>query len=402
MIQLLNGIRVLDFTSVVLGPYATQVLGDLGADVIKVEPLQGDGFRAVRPGRTDDMGAGFLNLNRNKRSIAIDLRSEPGRAVLEVLVKQADLVLHNMRPASAERLGIGFERLKSINPRIAYCYTAGFGSGGRYSEEPAYDDIIQARSGLACLNANAAGEPRFLPTIVADKVGGLHLAIGALAAFCARQESGEAVSLEVPMFESMVSFLLTEQLAGRSFVPPMGKMGYERLLSPYRKPYHTSDGFIAVLPYTTLHWTRFLQLIGREDMQDDSRVTDPVQRSQNIDMLYEMIEQAMADRTTAEWLEELGKLDIPCAPVEDMNSILEDPHLREVGMFEAVDHPTEGRMLRVRSPFRSGDPEPDVPAPKLGADTRDLLSEIGYSDTAINDLFDQGVVASAASLKEAS
>lgn len=392
MLSLLKGVRVIDFTTVVLGPYAGQMLGDLGADVIKVEPLAGDVFRAVRPGHHAEMGAGYLNLNRNKRSIAIDMRSTDGRAVIDRLVASADVVIHNMRAASAERLGIGFARLKDVNPRIAYCFTAGFGVGGRDEDLPAYDDTIQARSGVAALNALPTGEPRYLSTIVADKVGGLHLTVGALAALAARDRTGEATCVEAPMFESMVSFLLAEQLAGRTFVPPLGRTGYDRLLSPYRKPHRTADGFIGLLPYNTQQWTRFLSLIGRDDLAADPRVTDPVQRSSNIDMLYATIEAALPARTSSEWLALLGERDIPCAPVNSLEAVLDDPHLADVGMFAQVEHPTEGTLLAVRSPFRSGEPTGDTPAPMLGADTRSLLVELGYAAGEIDALLSAGVV----------
>lgn len=393
MLDLLKGIRILDFTSVVLGPYATQMLGDLGADVIKVEPVTGDGFRAIRPGHHPSMGAGYLNLNRNKRSLSIDVRTKEGLAIVDRLVENSDVVIHNMRAASANRLGIGFERLKTINPRIACCFTAGFGVEGRDRDEPAYDDIIQARSGLAWLNSNAAGEPRFVSTIIADKVGGLHLAIAALAAIVKQQRSGEAIEVEAPMFESLVSFMMVEQLAGRTFDPPLGSTGYERLLSPYRKPYRTKDGFVALLPYNTRQWIRFMQIIDREDMIDSPMLTDPVERSRNIDTLYEMMESAVAKRTTAEWLEVLRKNDIPCSSVNSLEDVLADDHLNDVGLFERVDHPTEGSTIAVRSPFRSGTGAVDRPAPRLGADARAVLKQCGLSDNRIGELLREGVIA---------
>ena len=273
MLTLLNGIRVLDLTTVVLGPYATQILADFGADVIKVEPPAGDVFRSVRPGRSEQLGAGFLNTNRNKRSIAIDLRSDAGRRAFETLARQADVVVHNMRPKSARKLGVDFESLKAVNDRIIYCFAAGFGHVGEKADEPAYDDTIQAASGLAYLNAGAQGEPRFLPTIIADKVGGLHLALAVLAALASPDRGRKAICIEAPMFESMVSFLLVEQLAGRTFEPPLGGIGYDRLKSPYRKPFRTRDGFISIIPYTALQWTRFLGLVGRAQFAADPRVT---------------------------------------------------------------------------------------------------------------------------------
>lgn len=393
MLTLLKGIRVVDLTTVVLGPYATRLLGDLGADVIKVEPLAGDVFRAVRPGKSEAMGAGFINANRNKQSIALDLRDAEALAALHALVGKADVVVHNMRPQSANRLGIGFEQLRAVNPSLIYCYACGFGDNGPLADEPAYDDTIQAVSGLAWLNQNAAGEPRFLSTIIADKVGGLHLAISVLAALASRNRDGQAVCIETPMFESMVSFLMLEQLAGRSFDPPLGGIGYDRLLSPYRKPYPTADGYISIIPYNAAHWTAFLKLIGREDLMDDPRVTDSVERSRNIDMLYALIEEATPARPTSEWLELLRERDVPCAQVNRLEELFDHPHLQAVGMFHREEHPTEGTLTAVRAPFRvtGENPEPDRPTPGLGQNTRDVLRDAGLDDDAIEALVRRGV-----------
>ncbi|MEN3745955.1 CoA transferase [Sphingomonas sp. HF-S3] len=393
MLTLLNGIRVVDLTTVVLGPYATRLLGDLGAEVIKVEPLSGDIFRSVRPGHSDEMGAGFINANRNKRSIALDLRDGEALAALHAIIAGADVVVHNMRPKSAERLGVGFEQLRAVNPGLIYCYAPGFGQDGPLADEPAYDDTIQAVSGLAWLNQNAAGEPRFLSTIIADKVGGLHLAISVLAALAARNRGGEAVSIETPMFESLVSFLMVEQLAGRSFDPPLGGIGYDRLLSPYRKPFRTADGFVSIIPYNATHWIAFLRLIGRDDLTDDPRVTDSVERSRNIDMLYALIEAATPHRTTAAWIEQLKARDVPCAQVNRLEDLFEHPHLQAVGLFGREDHPTEGTLNVVRAPFRiAGEAaEPDRATPVLGQDSRALLARAGLAPAAIDALFQRGV-----------
>ncbi|WP_308910487.1 CaiB/BaiF CoA transferase family protein [Pseudokordiimonas caeni] len=395
MLRLLNGIRILDFTTVVLGPYATQILGDLGADVIKVEPLTGDVFRYVRPGRSDSMGANFINCNRNKRSIAIDLATPAGKAAVKKLVAKADVVVHNMRPKSADKLGIGFEDLKAVKPDLVYCYASGFGQEGPNADEPAYDDTIQALCGLAYLNANANGEPRFLPTIVADKVGGLHLAISVLAGLASRNRGDAATCIEAPMYESLVSFLLVEQLAGASYQPPMGGTGYERLRSPYRKPFPTADGFVGIIPYTTTHWIRFFELIGREDMKTDKRVTDPTARSRSIDDLYAMIESATPTRTTDEWLQLLRARDIPCAAVNRLDDLFHDPHLNAVGMFNRFTHPSEGEMLSVRTPFNvtGASGAADLPAPGLSGDAREILDEAGLGDEEIEALFRDGTVA---------
>src|SRR5215510_1900091 len=282
MYELLKGTRIIDLTTTYLGPYATMLLGDMGADVIKVEALTGDVGRSPLPSRSPDMGAGFINSNRNKRSIAIDLKQPRGLDIVLKLASTADAVVHNMRVKAAEKLGLGPDRLTKTNPGLVYCFSAGFGQDGPYADEPAYDDIIQAMCGLASLNADSSGAPRFLPTIAADKIVGLHLAFAVATGLAHRYKSGEGAMIEVPMFESMVAFLMVEHLAGRSFVPPLGEAGYDRLLAPNRRPYRTRDGYVAIMPYTTLQWTRFFECIGRADLLALDWIKDPVQRSANV------------------------------------------------------------------------------------------------------------------------
>jgi len=368
MNKLLSGITVIDLTTIVLGPYATQIIGDFGAQIIKVEAPGGDLFRAVRPGRSRHMGAGFLNLNRNKTSVTIDLKTDEGREEFRTLVKTADVVVHNMRGSSAKSLGVDFASLKDIRPGLIYCFAPGFGSDGPNADEPAYDDIIQAASGLAHLNKNADNEPRFLPTIVCDKVGGLHLALGIVAAIAHRAKTGEGCEIEIPMFESMVSFLMAEQLAGQTFVPPLGDVGYDRLMSPNRRPFKTKDGFVSLLPYSSRHWTKFLTLVERAELLDEDWVLDPVKRSENIDSLYAIVAEEMPKRTTAQWLDELHRLDIPASPVNSLSDLLDDEHLKAVGLFAPYEHPDEGALISIRSPFRvlSGAKKyDDIPPPML-------------------------------------
>ena len=299
MLPLLQGIRVLDFTTIVLGPYATQTLGDLGADVVKIEPLQGDLFRTVRPGRSRSMGAGFMGFNRNKRSLAIDLKRPESRAVLARLVAGADAVVHNMRPKAAEPLGLAYEQLARIKPDLVYAFAAGYDQSGPNANEPAYDDIIQAAAGVAALNANAQGEPRYLSTILCDKVGGLHLAIAVATGLAHRARTGKGCCIEAPMFESTVAFLMSEQLGGETFVPALGPTGYDRLAAPNRKPYRTQDGFMAILPYNGTHWAAFFEIIGRAEFAHSPQVQDPVLRSQSVDSLYAIIAEVAPTRTTA-------------------------------------------------------------------------------------------------------
>ena len=283
MYELLSGIRIVDLTTTYLGPYATQFLGDMGAEVIKVEPLDGDVGRSPRPSRAPDMGAGFLNTNRNKRSIAIDLRTAEGRAVVMRLVAGADALVHNMRPQAAAKLGLSYDDAKRVNAGIVYCYSPASDRTVPLRQNPPMTSIIQAhvRSGDAGPRAST-GAPRFLPSIVADKVVGLHLAFALASGLVHRLKTGEGCAIEAPMFESMVAFLLVEHLAGRSFVPPLGEAGYERMLAKNRRPYKTRDGYVAIMPYTTQQWTRFMECVGRADLLAADWVKDPVQRSANV------------------------------------------------------------------------------------------------------------------------
>lgn len=397
MFSLLNGIKVLDLTTIVLGPYATQFLGDFGADIIKVENISGDLFRTVRPGRSDEMGAGFLNCNRNKRAIALDLKTKEGQLVLEKLIVKADVVVHNMRTSTAERLGIDYASVKRINEKIVYCFAPGYGQKGAYAQKPAYDDIIQAESGIAYLNRTSDGQPRFIPTIICDKVGGMHLAMAVLAGLVHRLKHNEGTCVETPMFEGMVSFLMTEQLAGETFVPPLGGTGYERLNSPYRKPFPTKDGYISILPYSTRHWQRFFHLIERKDMIEQSIVTDPVKRSENVGSLYKIVSEATPHRTTQDWVSALTDIDVPFAPVNNIDGLLHDPHLSSLQFFSEYDHPTEGRLRQPGKPFNvEGDNvADDLPPPILGQDTVAILKDAGYSPDDITSLLDSSIVFSA-------
>jgi len=394
MYPLLNGIRIVDFTTTYLGPYATQFLGDMGAEVIKVEPLDGDVGRSPRPSRSPDMGAGFLNTNRNKRSIAVDLRSSEGRAIATKLIGTADALVHNMRPQAAAKLGVSFEDAKRISPGIVYCYAPGFGQDGPYAGEPAYDDIIQAMCGLAKLNADSSGAPRFLPSIVADKVVGLHLAFAVATGLVHRLTTGQGCAIEVPMFESMVAFLLVEHLAGHTFAPPLGAAGYERMLAKNRRPYRTADGYIAIMPYTTQQWTRFLECVGRADLLKEDWVQDPVKRSANVDALYQIIADAAPARRTAEWLGILRQADIPCGPVNGFDELFVEPHLSAVAFFQSAVHPTEGPLTAVRSPFRTpAGRQADRPAPAIGESSRDILARLGYSPAEIEELRQNRIIA---------
>lgn len=350
MYDLLKGVRVLDLTSVILGPFATQYLGDFGADVIKVEPLSGDIFRYVRPAKNDDMGAGFLNLNRNKRSLCLNLKDDADLARFHALLAEADVLVHNMRTAAADRLGIGATDLTSAYPNLVYCAAPGFGSRGRNGDQPAYDDIIQAASGIAELNKDQSGAPRFLPTVLCDKVSGMHLAMAVLAGVAHHARTGKGCNIEVPMFEGMVSFVMAEQMAGETFNPSIGGVGYERLMSPNRRPHRTKDGYIGLLPYDGGHWARILSFLNHP-LAGEEWVQLAPERSARVDELYAILVEAMPARTSQEWLEILRDLDIPCMPVNSTADLLFDEHLNDVGLFQKVEHPSEGSLNKIRSPF---------------------------------------------------
>lgn len=347
----LNGVRVVDLTTVAMGPLATQMLGDMGADVIKVEAPAGDPFRAAPPLRNPGMGAGFLNLNRNKRSIALDLKSPNDRATLRELLATADVFITNVRPQALRKLNLDYDSLREVHPRLIYCATCGFSEQGPYAGQPAYDDIIQAMSGLAALQGrNRDDVPAYVNTIVADKTAGI-TAAGAIAmALYERERSGQGQAIEVPMFEIMVAYNLYEHLAGETFIPPLDAMGYNRVLSKHRRPYRTLDGYIALLPYTTAHWQRFFELSDAPEHATNPRYMDQQHRLNNVDEVYGVLADLVARRTTAHWLEVLADADIPMAPILSPEELLDDPHLLASGLIARDVHPSEGEIRRIGIP----------------------------------------------------
>ncbi|TNC12900.1 CoA transferase [Methylobacterium terricola] len=348
----LAGIRVVDVSTVVAGPFATQVLAEMGADVLKVEGPAGDILRAPGPARSPGMGAAFLNCNRGKRGLVLDLKQPADRARLDELVRDADILVHNMRMKAAGRLGLDDARMRTLNPGLITCAIVGFGQDGPYRDRPAYDDIIQAACGWADLERRASGEPRYAPTIAADKTTSLYVTTAIAAALFHRACTGEGQAIEVPMFESMVSFLAVEHLAGLTFRPPLGPSGYARLLSRHRRPYRTRDGYIAVLPYNANHWRDVFRVAGRDAWAQDEALGSDVARAAMIDTLYERLAACLAQDTTEGWLARLAPLDVPCSRVNRIEDLLDDPHLVATGFFEAVDHPTEGPLIGTRPPVR--------------------------------------------------
>ena len=365
----LAGIKIIDLSTVIAGPFATQILAEMGATVIKVESPAGDIMRAPGPARTTGMGAAFLNCNRGKTSVVLDLKQPGDRAALSEMLQDADVLVHNMRTQAAARLGLTYDQLRGAHPGLVYCAIVGFGQDGPYRDRPAYDDIVQAACGWASLQQRTGGEPRYAPTIVADKTTSLYT-VGAInAALFHKARTGEGQAIEVPMFESMIAFLAAEHLAGCSFEPPIGESGYSRLLSPHRRPYQTQDGYIGVMPYNGAHWRAFFTAAGRGDWAAEEALGSDTARAAMIGTLYERLSICLRERSSADWLKLLGELDIPCSLVNRIEDLLEDPHLQATGFFERVEHPTEGTLIQVRPPVRfSATPcETGTPAPRLGS-----------------------------------
>jgi crotonobetainyl-CoA:carnitine CoA-transferase CaiB-like acyl-CoA transferase len=377
----LAGVSVLDLTAVVLGPLATQVLGDFGADVIKLEPPEGDLMRANGVSRQRGMSSIFMAINRNKRSLALDLKRPEGLAAVRRLLPGVDVLVHNMRPAAIERLGLGHGACAALNPRLVYAAATGFGEGGPDAGQPAFDDVIQAACGLAELIGRDRDEPAYVPSLIADKTTGLLLANAVLAALFERTRSGLGQSIEVPMFESMVAFMMVEHLGGLSFDPPLGGAGYARLLAGGRKPAPTRDGFVAMLPYTTAHWQRFFAQLGREDLSRKHAVDDRHARNARVHELYADMAAITATLSTAELLALCRTLDIPATRLHRLDDLPSHPHLQAVGLFQRTQHPSQGAMLSVRPTTRFGRTPADLalPAPLLGEHSDAVLAEAGLT-----------------------
>lgn len=390
----LAGFRILDLTTVLFGPLATQILGDYGADVIKVESPEGDGVRPAGVSRHHDKGSVYLSLNRNKRAIAIDLKTAEGREVLWKLIAISDVIVHNIRLSAVERLGFGYEAVAKANPRIVYCAATGFGQNGPYRDKPAYDDIIQAACGLAMLNSAGRNSPEYVPTVMADKTAGLSLVGALLAALLSRERSGRGQYVEVPMLETLVAFTLCEHLGGLSFEPPLGKPGYARVLEGGRRPVPTKDGFATILPYNGTHWTAFFTAAGRPELADEYGVNDGAKRNANVTKLYVELAKLTPQRTTAEWMALCEELDVPATPLYSLEELPEHPHLKAVGLFQRMDHPTEGAIQYVAPPTRFSDTPASVRrgAPSIGQHTDEILREAGYSDEQIVAFRKRGAV----------
>ncbi len=355
---MLEGVRVVDMTSVVFGPYATQILSDFGAEVIKVEAPGGDVYRyGARSAKSKGMAPSFVALNRGKKSLELDLKNPDDAAILSEQLTQADVFIHNVREAAIEKLGFGYEAVKKLSPDLIYVHCVGFGSDGPYAGLQAYDDVIQAASGTTSLLSRVDGDERarYLPSLIADKVAGLHAAYATLAAVVHRLRTGRGQRVEVPMFESFTSFMMKEHLDGKTFDPPNGDAAYARQVDPDRQPFQTSDGWVSIVPYVPQQFLEVVRALGDADFAEDDRFTDPRKIRFFTAEIYARIAKLAIEKTTAQCIDLLRAARIPVMPATDLNDVIDDPHLRQTGFFERGEHPSEGPMFQMRDPNRFSD-----------------------------------------------
>jgi len=385
----LSGVRVLDLSTVVMGPYGTQILGDFGAEVIKVEPPDGDVIRYAWPFRNPGMGSIFLNTNRNKRSVVLDLKKPAARDACLAIAKTCDVLVYNIRPQAMARLGLSYEEVKKVNPKIIYVGCFGYSQRGPNARKAAYDDMIQGAAGIPwLLHKQGAPEPRYAPMIVADRSVGQQVASAVSAALYFREKTGKGQRIDVPMYEHLLQMILGDHLGGETFDPPHGPSGYIRILSPDRRPYQTKDGYVCALIYNDKQWKSFFDVIGKPEILKQPEFATHEARSQNYNRAYAMVAEELKKRTTGEWVEALERADIPVQRMNSLDDIVADPHLAAIGYLKTVEHPSEGKIkvLAVPSEWSESAPEYRRHTPRLGEHTREVLREAGLSDTEIDRL----------------
>ena len=377
----LQGVRVIDLTVAVLGPVATQILGDLGAEVIKIEEPAGEMMRQIGPTRSPDMAAYFLNINRNKKSVVLDLKKPAAQAALLRLAATADVLVHNMRPGAAERCGIAYPAVAKANPRIVYAWASGYRPDSARRDRAAFDDVIQGESGFAALNKDGDGSPRYAPMVICDKISGYVLASVVGMALYAREKTGKGQEVHVPMFDTMAAFNLVDHLWHGVFGEPEKGLGYPRMLTPHRRPYATTDGHLCLLATTDRQWRNLFGALGAPELADDKRFDTIEHRTQNINELYTWLAGVMKTRSTAEWKARLDAADVPNGGVNDLMGVVRDPYLKEVGFFQRIDHPSEGRLTTMPFPVSFSETRLDqnLPPARLGEHTQEILGELGYS-----------------------
>ena len=390
----LKGVRIIDASSVLMVPYCTKLLADMGAEIIKIEAIDGDITRHIGPSVNKGMGAVFLNINRNKKSVCIDLKSPEGRLIIYKLIKISDVFVSNIRKVALTKIGLTHSHFKKINPKIITANAVGFSSKGPYAGLPAFDDTIQAISGMAAYQEVYSNQPSYTSGATADKVTGLMLGMSIISALFQREKKGIGTQLVVPMMETMVDFTLVEHLYGYNFIPPKGPPIYPRQSSPNRRPYKTLDGYIAVMPYSDEQWLRFFKLIKKENIFQDPKYSSAKSRNENIDQLYFIMSESLEKEKTDYWIKNLKQNDIPATKVNFPEDIFNDKHLKETNFFKKSKHPTEGDLLSPNFPveFDEDRNEDTLHAPNLGENTKDILSDLGFSEFEIENLASKGVI----------
>ncbi|MGH1490482.1 MAG: CaiB/BaiF CoA transferase family protein [Acidimicrobiales bacterium] len=380
----LDGVRIIDLTTVLMGPLASRYLGDHGADVIRIDGPEVE----TMVGDTSGLSGIGLDTHRNKRSVQLNLKSEAGMAALWDLLASADVLVTNLRAAALDRLGLSSDAVRAKFPGLVYCIANGFGAEGPYADRAAYDDAIQAASGLAALRQRVDGEPAYVPSVIVDKICSLHIVQAVMAAIMHQRATGNGQTIRVSMFETMVAFNLVEHFRGAALDPPKGDIGYPRLLTKHRRPYRCADGWVALLPYTSANWRNFFELIGRPELNEDERFATHGGRIDNIDELYAMVSDAAPSRTVDEWMDVCQQHSIPASPVFDLADLVDDPHLREVGLFQPVEHPALGPYRTVRNPvsYDTLSTELRHHAPLPGQHTEAILRELGWDDERLAEL----------------
>ncbi|HVB70943.1 MAG TPA: CoA transferase [Acidimicrobiales bacterium] len=388
----LAGVRVVELASVIMTPYAGQLLGDLGADVIKVEHAGMDSSRVMGGGPRVDLSGIALNLHRNKRSLFLDVKTPRGGEVFRRLLVNCDVLLTNLRPGALARLGLSYDDLSSSFPGLVYCQSQGFASDGDDADRPAYDDIIQAMVGMPWLNERVLGQTSYFPSIIGDKIAGLTITYGVLAALVHRERTGQGQKVEVPMFDAVLAFNLVEHLSGATF--PGGPAGYTRIMTPHRGPHRTSDGYIAMMPYTDEHWNALFAALERDDIKQRPWFASHRERLLQADRVYRDLAELIAQRTTGEWLELCARLNIPASPVASLDDIVNDPNEHR-GVLRDEVHPIVGAYRHINSPVKmSATPESTLRhAPIVAQHTQEILGELGFTDVEIDQLVAEGVAA---------
>ena len=386
----LEGVKILDLTTVVMGPFATQVLGDFGAEIIKIEEPGGDLTRVIGPERNAGMASLYLGSNRNKKSLVLNLKKQEAKSALWKLIRESDILIHNIRPQKIAALGFDADSVLKFNPQIVYVGLHGYREEGIYGGQPAFDDVIQGQSGIAGAFQARDNIPNLAPTIVADKSTALLASTGLLAAYIKRLRSGQGSFLEVSMFEGMVGYVMIEHHAGETFIPPIDKAGYSRVLSRFRRPHKTKDGYMCILPYTDHQYDKFWQAVDRVDYASDERFNSIKNRSKNISELYEIIGEIALNLETKVLIGMLTEAEIPCGAVNKLEDLKNDPHLKDLGFFREFEHPTEGLIQVPDSAFRLNRKELPIRhhQPKLGEHSKEILLKLGYSDSEIDKILD--------------